>query len=81
MGAAAVWEQMLAERLTGMTYFARELYEQGHLRADVAVDEARDILWTYNAAELWELPVIRRGWAPDRYGRWVADALIAALLP
>ena len=79
--AARVWEQMLAERLAGMTQFAQALHEQGHLRADVSVDDARDILWTYNAAELYELLVILRGWAPDRYGRWVADALIAALLP
>ena len=80
-GAADVWEQMLAERLTGMTQFARALHEQGHLRGDVSVEDARDIRWTYNAAELYELLVILRGWAPEQYGRWVADALIAALLP
>ena len=80
-GAAGVWEQMLAERLTGMTYFAQNLHEQGHLRGDVSLDDARDILWTYIAPELYELLVIRRGWSPDRYGRWVAGALIAALLP
>lgn len=72
---------MLTERLTGMTHSAHELHEQGHLRGDVSLDDARDILWTYNAAELYELLVIRRGWTPDRYGRWVADALGAALLP
>lgn len=80
-GAATVWDQMLAERLTGMAAFARALHEQGHLRADVSVDDARDILWTYNAAELYELLVMLRGWSPHRYGVWVADALIAALLP
>ncbi|HUQ63110.1 MAG TPA: helix-turn-helix domain-containing protein [Acidimicrobiales bacterium] len=81
VGAAGVWEQMLTERLTGMTQFAHELHEQGHLRGDVSVDDARDVLWTYNAAELYELLVMRRSWTPDRYGRWVADALVAALLP
>ena len=80
-GAAGVWDQMLAERLTGMTHFARNLHEGGHLHADVSFDDARDILWTYNAAEWYELLVLRRGWNPDRYGRWIADALIAALLP
>ena len=79
--AAGVWAEMLAERLTGMTHFARELDEDGHLRADVSADEARDILWTYNSAELYDLLVIQRGWTPDRFGRWVADALTAALLP
>lgn len=79
--AADVWSEMLAERLTGMTYFARELAEHGHLRPDLSVDDARDILWTYNSAELFDLLVNQRGWSPDRYGRWVAEALIAALLP
>jgi hypothetical protein len=25
--------------------------------------------------------VVQRGWTPERYGRWVADTLTAALLP
>lgn len=79
-GAADVWEQMLSERLAGMTQLARDLHEGGHLRPGVSVEHARDVLWTYNAPELYELLVVQRGWDPDRYGRWVADALIAALL-
>ncbi len=80
-GAAAVWEQMQAERLTGMTAYARHLHEGGHLRAGISADEARDVLWTYNSAEVYELLVLARAWTPQRYGRWVADAMIAALLP
>ena len=79
--AARVWDQLDAERLTGMGFFARHLDEGGHLRRDVSVEEARDVLWTYNSAEVYELVVLRRGWTPKRYGRWVADALAAALLP
>jgi AcrR family transcriptional regulator len=79
--AAHVWEQMVAERLVGMGHFARELYEGGHLRPDVSIDEARDVLWTYNSVEIYHLLVLQRGWSPQRYGRWVAEALIAALLP
>jgi hypothetical protein len=47
----------------------------------VSVNEARDVLWTYNSAELYDLLVLHRGWSPKRYGRWIAEALIAALLP
>ena len=72
---------MLAIRLTGMAHFAWDLHEHGHLRAEVSADDARAILWTYSAAEWYELLVIRRGWHPDRYGGWIAAALIAALLP
>jgi AcrR family transcriptional regulator len=79
--AAAVWEQMATERLVGMTEFARHLHDGGYLRPDVSFDEARDVLWTYNSPELYDLLVLQRGWEPKRFGRWIAEALIAALLP
>jgi hypothetical protein len=41
---------------------------------------AADILWTYSSPELYELLVLRRGWSAERYGRYVADAMINALL-
>jgi AcrR family transcriptional regulator len=78
--AAGVRDQLRAERLAGMTQFARALHQDGHLRPDVSVDEARDMLWACNSPELYELLVIQRGWTPQRYGRWVADTLTAALL-
>jgi AcrR family transcriptional regulator len=78
--AAAVWEQLQDERLRGMTMFATALHAEGHLRDGVSRVEARDVLWTYNSAELYRLLVIERGWSPKRYGRWIAAALIAALL-
>lgn len=79
--AAAVWDEMVQERLIGMTELARHLHEGGHLRPGVSLDEARDVLWTYNSVELFDLLVLQRGWDPDRYGRWVAEAMIRALLP
>ena len=79
-GAAAVWQNLLDERLTGMTAFARHLADGGHLRAGVTADEARDVLWTFNSIELWHLLVDQRGWSPERFGAWVGHQLIAALL-
>jgi hypothetical protein len=79
--AAGIWDQLRAERLAGMTLFARALHQQGHLRPDVSVDQARDLLWSYNSPELYDLLVIQRGWSRKQYGRWLADTLIAALLP
>jgi AcrR family transcriptional regulator len=78
--AATVWDQMLTERLTGMTEFARHLHEGGFLRSGISLDDARDVLWTYNSVELYELLVVQRAWDPERYGRWIAEAMIAALL-
>ena len=62
------------------TIFATALHERGHLRNDVTIDDARDTLWTYNSAELYQLLVIERSWTADHYGQWVAAALTAALL-
>lgn len=78
--AATVWEELQRERLAGMSTFADDLAATGHLREGVTADEARDVLWTYNSAELYRLLVLERGWSPTTYGRWVAQALIAALL-
>ncbi len=79
--ARVVWAELQAERLKAMTMFARALHAEGHLRPGVSANEARDVLWAYNSAELFQLLVLDRGWPPKRYGRWVAGALTCALLP
>ncbi|BBY04480.1 TetR family transcriptional regulator [Mycobacterium seoulense] len=76
--AANVWKQIRDETLTGMTMFASDLAGTGQLR--VSARQARDILWTYHAPELYELLVLERGWSATRYGKFIAQAWIAALL-
>jgi AcrR family transcriptional regulator len=78
--AAAVWQQLQTERLTGMTAFGEHLHAGRHLRRGVTAEEARDVLWTYTSPELWDLLVNERGWPPARFSKWQAAALIAALL-
>jgi AcrR family transcriptional regulator len=78
---ARLREEMDAARLTRMTHNARTLLEGGHLRKGITLEAATDVLWTYSSPELYELLVIRRGWSVERYGRFIADAMIAALLP
>jgi AcrR family transcriptional regulator len=79
--AAAVWQQMLDERLARMAGHARRLADDGHLRAGVPVEEARDVLWLYSAPEVYELLVVRRGWSPRRFGSWVGQTYVSSLLP
>ena len=45
------------------------------------MEGARDVLWTMNSVEVWDLLVNERGWPVERYGAWVGEQLIAALLP
>lgn len=78
---ARVLVEMNDERLVRMATHAQRLADDGFLRADVTVTEARDVLWTYSSFELYDLLVQRRGWTASRYGRWVAEAYVAALLP
>jgi hypothetical protein len=74
-------EEMDAARLTRMTHNAQTLLEGGHLRQGMTLAAATDVLWTYSSPELYELLVLRRHWSVQRYGEFIADAMIAALLP
>jgi len=76
----ALRDELDADRLRRMTDNARRLRDAGHLRHGMTLAHAADILWTYSSPELYELLVLRRGWTPQRYGRFVADAMIKALL-
>jgi AcrR family transcriptional regulator len=77
---AALADELDADRLRRMTENARRLHAGGHLRPGVSVAQAADVLWTYSSPELYELLVLRRGWSPKRFGRFVADAMTATLL-
>jgi AcrR family transcriptional regulator len=77
---AALWRQLLAERLTGMTMLGRHLIESGQLREGIELDEVRDVLWTCTAVELYELLVVERAWPLDRYADWIGQAITAALV-
>ena len=77
---AGLQAELDAERLTRMTHNARNLAAAGHLRDGLTVEEAGEIMWTYSSPELYELLVLTRGWPLERYGEFIADAMIAALL-
>jgi AcrR family transcriptional regulator len=68
------------ERLAGTTMVARRLEEMGALRPGLDVERARDLIWTLNSIEVWELLVRQRGWSPDEWEAWQARALVEAVL-
>jgi len=79
--ARTVWDGIRDERLGGMGMMARNLHERGLLRSDLDVATARDVLWVYTSPELFEMLVLHRGWSVGRYGDFLAESMIAALLP
>jgi AcrR family transcriptional regulator len=77
---AALLEEVDQARLTRMEHNARTLYNGGHLRDGVTLEQARDVLWLYSSPELYELLMLRRGWPVERYARFAAEGMIAAVL-
>jgi AcrR family transcriptional regulator len=73
-------DEVHADRLRRMTANARRFAAAGHLRPGLTVGDAANVMWTYTAPELYELLVLRRGMPLKTYGRFVTEALIAALL-
>jgi AcrR family transcriptional regulator len=43
-------------------------------------ERATDILWTLDHPDVWHLLVEERGWTPEQWERWFADAARAQLL-
>jgi AcrR family transcriptional regulator len=78
---AGLLDEIDAARLRRMTQNARRMHRAGHLRPGLTIAAAADIMWTYSSPELYDLVVLRRGMSLRRYGRFVADAMTAALLP
>jgi AcrR family transcriptional regulator len=78
---AALQQDVEHARLTRMADNARHLYDRGYLREGMTLEQARDVLWTYSSPELYDLLVLRRGWPLGRYGRFIVEGIIAALLP
>lgn len=67
-------------RLTRMTQVARTLAGKTPLRAGRSVEQAADIMWTFSSPELYRLLVLNRSWSPERYGEFVGESLVDALL-
>ena len=63
-----------------MHRFASYLAAAGALADGVTAEQARDLLWTLNSVDLYELLVERRAWSPPDYGRFLAARMAAALL-
>lgn len=77
---ASLKAEMDRQRLGRMTHNAGNLAAAGHLRDDLTVEEAGEVMWTYSSPQLYELLVLIRGWSLRRYSAFIADAMVAALL-
>jgi AcrR family transcriptional regulator len=77
---AALLDDSHRRRHERMLDNARTLADRGNLRDGVTLETAADVLWTYSSPELYELLVMNCGWDVAQYGRFLGDAMAAALL-
>jgi AcrR family transcriptional regulator len=68
-------------RLARMSENAAHLHRSGQLRADVSLERCRDVLFAYTSPELYAVLSLGRGWSATDFGRFVGEAIAAAVLP
>jgi hypothetical protein len=76
----ALWQEIAERRAANMGLLAAELAATGALRPELSVAEAADVLWSMNSPEFYLMLVDQRGWDPDHYQQWLADAWQRLLL-
>ena len=76
-GVAAVWHELLAQRRSAMTEYARALATKAALRNDIRT--TAEIMWALVPDTYLRL-VHDLGWAGDRYETWLANILTETLL-
>jgi AcrR family transcriptional regulator len=75
---AALWTEIAERRAANMRLFVADLAAVAPLRLNP--DQAADIVWATNAAEMYQLLVGQRGWTPERYQRFLTDTWQRLLL-
>lgn len=68
-------------RLAGMTDFARHLHGAGVLRDGMTAEEAGQRIWSLHGAHLYRQLHVVLGWSHEQVSAFLADLLVAALLP
>jgi AcrR family transcriptional regulator len=78
---AELWETNNAQRATAQERLITALAAKTPLREGLDVATAIDITLALQTPEMYSYLTSRRGWSPERWEHWTADALIGELLP
>jgi hypothetical protein len=79
--AAAILDELTRQRQEGQGRVATALARAKALRSGLRARDAADVIHALASPELYHLLVIDRSWSPQRYERWLAQALAGQLLP
>ena len=77
---AALWELIQTDFWANQHAIIESLDTKGALRPGLDIDHATDLLWTLNHPDVWLLLVDGRGWTPEEWETWFADACQHQLL-
>ncbi len=76
-----IQDEQDTQRHAGLTRFGRLLEERGSLRDDLTPERAADLIITLASFATYDSLVATRGWTPEQYEAWLAEALQSSLLP
>ena len=75
-----LFDQWRGGQLSGLENLAGHFETGGHLKVGLTKRKARDLLWTINSTEVYELLVLERGWSVEEYRDFLAASMIDALV-
>lgn len=78
---AELYAKSYAGRYANLEILARSLAERGPLRDNQTIENAARTIWTLVSPDVRQILTIHAGWSGERYETWLADLLIAAILP
>jgi AcrR family transcriptional regulator len=78
---AGMLDELLHERLIGMSYFVEQLARIAPLRANLDNRKASETAWAISSAEVFQLLTGDLSWSEDAYIDWLEDSLVHLLLP
>lgn len=77
---ADLWDSIQAQFHDNQREIVKSLHAKKALAGGLGVDRGTDILWTLNHPDVYTLLVGERGWTPQQYERWLAEATASQLL-
>lgn len=77
---ASLLEATNAVRRRGALTIVNDIRSRAPIRPDLTDEEAADIVWVLNDPGVYFQLVHERGWTPERFAIWLADALERQLL-
>jgi AcrR family transcriptional regulator len=77
--AAELWARIESDFHANQSAVVASIDAKGALRPGLGADRATDVLWTLNHPDVWLL-LAGRGWTPEEFERWFAEATCRELL-